>query len=61
MKPILDMILIHLLGGRILNNNAEKAELFNQYLCSVFGEQPDDSGQNDDEVLSILAVTKGMC
>lgn len=60
-KPILDMVLIRLLAGRILNNNAEKTEVFNQYFCSVFGEKPDDSGQNDDEMLSILAVTKGMC
>lgn len=55
------MVLIHLLAGRILNNNAEKAEVFNQCFCSVFGEKPDDSGQNDDEMLSILAVTTGMC
>lgn len=55
------MVLIHLLAGRNLDNNAEKAELFNQYFCSVFGEKPDDSRQEDDEMLSILAVAKGMC
>lgn len=55
------MVLIHLLAGRVIKNNAEKAELFNQYFCSVFGEQPDDSGHNDDEMLSILAVARGMC
>lgn len=51
----------HLLAGRIPDSNAEKTEVFNQYFCSVFGEKPDDSGQNDDEMLFILAVTKGMC
>lgn len=55
------MVLIHLLAGRVIKNNAEKAELLNQYFCSVFGEQPDDSGHNDDEMLSILAVARGMC
>lgn len=50
----------HLLA-RILGNNAERTEVLNQYFCSVFGEKPDDSGQNDDEMLSILAVTKEMC
>lgn len=61
LKLILDMVLIHLLAGRVIKNNAEKAELLNQYFCSVFGEQPDDSGHNDDEMLSILAVARGMC
>ena len=55
------MVLIHLLAGRVIRNNAEKAELLNQYFCSLFWEQPDDSGHNDDEMLSILAVARGMC
>lgn len=60
-KPIPDMPLIHLLAGRILSSTAGKAEALNQYSWWVFGEKPDDSGQNDDEMLSLLAVTKGMC
>lgn len=45
--------------GKIINNDAEKAEVFNKYFSSIFGKKLDGMfvSPEDDEILSTPLVT----